>query len=173
MVSILSLTGSFFMLEIYDRVIPSRSIPTLVGLLILAGTLFFFLGLLDVIRTRVLIRVGASLDVGLSLRIYDSIVRMPLWTRRPHDGQQPLRDLDQLRAFLSSYGPTALFDLPWMPIYLVICFMFHPLIGIAATVGGVLLVSLDLGSRRSDAQQGTGGGSFGRRAKLICRSQPT
>ncbi len=142
MVSILSLTGSFFMLEIYDRVIPSRSIPTLVGLLILAGTLFFFLGLLDVIRTRVLIRVGASLDVGLSLRVYDSIVRMPLWTRRPHDGQQPLRDLDQLRAFLSSYGPTALFDLPWMPIYLVICFMFHPLIGIAATVGGVLLVSL-------------------------------
>ncbi len=77
MVNILSLTGSFFMLEIYDRVIPSRSMPTLVGLLILAGTLFFFLGLLDVIRTRVLIRVGASLDVSLSSRVYDTIVRMP------------------------------------------------------------------------------------------------
>ncbi len=142
MVNILSLTGSFFMLEVYDRVIPSKSVPTLVGLLILAGTLFFFLGLLDVIRTRVLIRIGATLDQALSLRVYDTIIRLPLRARAAQGDQRPLRDLDQLRGFLSSSGPSALFDLPWMPIYLAICFMFHPLIGIAASIGGILLISL-------------------------------
>jgi ATP-binding cassette subfamily C protein len=142
MVNILNLTGSFFMLEVYDRVIPSRSIPTLVALLILALTLFVFLGLLDMIRGRILIRIGASLDQALCLRVYDSIIRLPLRMRAaPHD-QQPLRDLDQLRGFLSGTGPSALFDLPWMPIYLSICFLFHPLIGFAATAGGILLISL-------------------------------
>src|SRR5580704_6383063 len=70
LLNVLMLTGSFYMLEVYDRVLPSRSVPTLVGLTVLAGVLFGFLGVLDVIRARVLTRIGASLDQSLSGRVY-------------------------------------------------------------------------------------------------------
>ena len=139
--NVLYLTGSFFMLEIYDRVLPSRSIPTLVGLAVLALILYAFQGVLDLIRGRVLVRIGASLDQDLSSRVYDVLVRLSLKTRTA-DGLQPLRDLDQVRAFLSGTGPASFFDLPWMPLYLGICFLFHPWIGIAATFGALILVGL-------------------------------
>ena len=144
LINVLMLTGSFYMLEVYDRVLPSRSIPTLVGLTILAGALFIFLAALDLIRARVLVRIGASLDESLSGRVYDAIVRLPLKTGSRTDGVQPLRDLDNIRSFLSGMGPTALFDLPWMPIYLSICFAFHVLIGLAALGGALILIALTL-----------------------------
>ena len=144
MINVLYLTGSFFMLEIYDRVIPSRSVPTLVGLSILALALYTFQGVLDLVRTRMLVRIGTYLDGALGGRIFDVLVRLPLKTRPSGDGLQPSRGLDQVRSFLSSVGPTALFDLPWMPLYVGICFLFHPWIGVAALVGALLLVSLTL-----------------------------
>jgi PrtD family type I secretion system ABC transporter len=140
--NVLMLTGSFFMLEVYDRVIPSRSMPTLVGLGILAATLYAFQAALDALRGRILVRIGAALDERLSGRVHDALIRFPLKGQRAGDGLQPLRDLDAVRAFLSGLGPTALFDLPWMPLYLGICYAFHPLIGIAALIGGVALVAL-------------------------------
>jgi ATP-binding cassette subfamily C protein len=143
-INVLYLTCSFFMLEVYDRVIPSRSIPTLVGLFIIAFALYGFQGTLDVLRGRIMIRIGSVLDESLSARIFSAIVWLPTRRGLGGDGMQPLRDLDQIRSFLASYGPIALFDLPWLPIYLAICYMFHPLIGIAATIGGVILVSLTL-----------------------------
>ncbi len=142
--NILMLTGSFFMLEIYDRVLPSRSVPTLVGLALLAGILFSFQAIIDLIRGRLLIRIGASLDASLSDRVYDAIVRLPLRIGNSNEGLQPLRDLDNIRSFLSSLGPTALFDLPWMPLYLGICFAFHFWIGITALIGALILVTLTL-----------------------------
>ena len=144
MSNILMLTGAIFMLEIYDRVLPSRSIPTLVALVILAAVLFTAQGLLDMIRGRVLIRIGARLDEQLSPRVYETIVRLPLKVGNRSDGLQPLRDLDSVRSFLSGPGPTALFDLPWLPIYLAICFAFHPYIGLAALVGAIVLGCLTL-----------------------------
>src|SRR5690349_5075313 len=78
MSNILMLTGAMFMLEIYDRVLPSRSMPTLIGLLILAVILFTALGILDAIRGRILVRIGGSLDEALSGRVYDTLVRLPL-----------------------------------------------------------------------------------------------
>jgi PrtD family type I secretion system ABC transporter len=144
MSNILMLTGAMFMLEIYDRVLPSRSMPTLVGLLVLAATLFAALGILDAIRGRILVRIGGSLDETLSGRVYDTLVRMPLRAGARGDGTQPLRDLDSIRSYLSGLGPVALFDLPWIPLYLAICFAFHPLIGIAALVGAIILVALTL-----------------------------
>src|SRR5262245_16756403 len=114
MSNILMLTGAIFMLEIYDRVLPSRSIPTLVGLIILAAGLYAALGLLDAIRARILVRIGARLDEILSGRVYDAIVRLPLRVGRRADGLQPLRDLDNIRGFLNNSGPAALFDLPWI-----------------------------------------------------------
>ncbi|MGB9366369.1 MAG: type I secretion system permease/ATPase [Xanthobacteraceae bacterium] len=142
LINILYLTGSFYMLEIYDRVLPSRSVPTLIALSILALTLFAFQGVLDVIRSRVMVRIAASLDERLSTRIYDIVVQLPLRSKMPGDGLAPIRDLDQIRSFLIGTGPLALFDLPWMPIYLFICFLFHPWIGVAALVGAIILTSL-------------------------------
>lgn len=134
------LTGSFFMLQVYDRVLPSRSVPTLVGLLALAIILYAFQGALDLVRTRISGRIGRFLEETLGLRVYDAVVRLPLKTRGDGDGLQPLRDIDQVRGFLASGGPAALFDLPWMPLYLGICFYFHFWIGAVALVGACVLV---------------------------------
>ena len=144
LINILMLTGPLFMLQIYDRVLPSHSIPTLVGLAILIAGLFLFQGILDAIRGRVLLRIGGALNDELSGRAYDAVTRLPLKTRGGGDGLQPIRDLDQIRSFLSSAGPSALFDLPWMPLYVGICFLFHPLIGIAAAFGALILIVLTI-----------------------------
>ena len=77
MINLLYLTGSIFMLEVYDRVLPSRSVPTLVGLIILASFLYMAQGLLDMIRNRILGRIGTSLDEALNKRVFDTIVRLP------------------------------------------------------------------------------------------------
>jgi PrtD family type I secretion system ABC transporter len=142
MINLLYLTGSIFMLEVYDRVLPSRSVPTLVGLIILAGGLYVAQGVLDLIRGRILGRVGTSLDEALNKRVFDTVVRLPLTVGARNEGLQPLRDLDNVRSFLGSMGPGAFFDLPWLPFYLVICFAFHWLIGVTALVGAIILVSL-------------------------------
>lgn len=141
-INILYLTGSFFMLEVYDRVLPSRSIPTLIGLIILACGLYIIQGLLDLIRSRILVRIGSTLDEMFSSRVYDIVVRFPLIAGNRSEGLQPLRDLDNVRSFLSGMGPGALFDLPWLPLYLLICFAFHPLIGLTALIGAIVLVAL-------------------------------
>ncbi len=144
LLNLLTLTGSFFMLEIYDRVIPSRSIPTLVGLCVLALTLFAAQGALEALRARILARIGAALDADVGRRVFSLSVQAPLRGARPEEAGQPLRDLDQIRAFLSGSGPAALFDLPWLPVYVALCFLFHPLIGAVAIGGAVLLASLTL-----------------------------
>lgn len=140
--NILMLTSSFFMLQVYDRVLPGRSIPTLAALLLLAVILYAFQSGLDLVRTRISGRVGRYLDERLGLRVFEAVVRMPLKARGDGDGLQPLRDLDQVRSFLSGGGPTALFDLPWLPIYLGICFLFHFWIGLTALAGAVVLVAV-------------------------------
>jgi PrtD family type I secretion system ABC transporter len=142
--NILMLTGSFFMLQVYDRVLPGRSIPTLIALIALATMLYVFQGGLDLVRGRISARVGRHLDETLGLRVYDAMVRLPLKTRGDGDGLQPLRDLDQVRSFLASGGPSALFDLPWMPVYLGICFLFHFWIGVTAFMGALVLIAITL-----------------------------
>ena len=141
-INVLMLTGSFFMLQIYDRVLPSQSIPTLVGIAILAMVLYVLQGALELIRSRVNVRIGAHLDQALSSRVYDAMVRLPLKTRGDGDGLQPLRDLDHIRSFLSGGGPAAFFDLPWLPIYLGICFLFHFWIGVTVFAGSLVLIAL-------------------------------
>jgi len=142
MSNILMLTGALFMLEVYDRVLPSRSVPTLVALLILVIGLYGAQGVIDAIRSRILVRVGSSLDEAMSMRVYNAIVRLPLKTGVKAEGVQPIRDLDTVRSFLSGIGPVALFDLPWMPVYLIICFVFHPYIGLTALVGAIILIAI-------------------------------
>jgi PrtD family type I secretion system ABC transporter len=111
---------------------------------VLAAGLFITQGVLDLIRSRILLRVGSYIDEKLSGRVFDTIVRLPLKAQSRGDGLQPLRDLDTIRNFLSGQGPTTLFDLPWMPIYLAIIFSFHPMLGVAALIGAIILIGLTL-----------------------------
>jgi ATP-binding cassette subfamily C protein len=144
LVNILYLTGAIYMMEMYDRVLPSRSIPTLVGLSVLALSLFVFQGILDILRARVLVRIGRRIGDRLSLRVFHLVGRLALSTRTAGDGLQPVRDIDQIRNFLSSPGPLALLDLPWIPFYIGACFFLHYWIGITALAGSLVLVALTL-----------------------------
>ena len=144
LLNLLMLTGSLFMLEVYDRVLPSRSVPTLIGLCLVAVILFTAQGLLDLIRGRLLVRVGSVIDESLAARVFDILVLLPVRAGSRNDSLQPLRDLDAIRSFLSGPGPTALFDLPWLPFYLGIVFAFHPLLGVTATAGAIVLIILTL-----------------------------
>lgn len=143
-VNVLALTSPLFMLQVYDRVLASGSVPTLIGLAVLAAGLYLFQAGLDIIRARVLLRIGEHFDGVLCGRVHHAVVRLPLVARMPGDGLQPLRDLDNVRGFLSGQGPTAFFDLPWMPLYLGICFLFHVWIGVTALAGAIILILLTL-----------------------------
>jgi ATP-binding cassette subfamily C protein len=141
-INILMLTGSIYMLQVYDRVLPSRSVPTLIGLTVLVIFLFGLQGLLDFVRQRLLTRVGSTLDAELAGRVFGIVVTLPLRGRSGADGLLPLRDFDTVRGFLSGIGPTALFDLPWLPLYLGLCFLLHPWLGLIALVGAIVLFVL-------------------------------
>ncbi|HCL65152.1 MAG TPA: type I secretion system permease/ATPase [Rhizobium sp.] len=143
-INVLALSGSLFMMEVYDRVIPSGSLPTLTGLFALVAILYLFQGALDLMRTRLLTRIGASLDQSLGSRVFDAVIGLQLRAPRVGETSQPLRDLDMIRGFLSSSGPSAFFDLPWLPFYLGICFLFHKLLGLAVLGGAIFLIFLTL-----------------------------
>lgn len=142
--NILMLNGAIFMLQVYDRVLPSRSVPTLVGLSILAAALFFGQALIDLLRGRIMTRIGAELDETVSARVFSAIARLPLLVGQQGDGLQPQRDLDSIRTFLASPGPNALFELPWLPFYIAIIWGFHPILGLTAIGGAIVLVTLTI-----------------------------
>src|SRR6201747_2553742 len=159
MINLLYLTGSVFVLEIFHRGLPSRSMPTLGGPVVLAGGLSSAQGILDRLRGRILGRIGTSLDEAINARVFDTVVRLPLLVGNRNEGLQPLRDLDNVRSFLGSMGPGAFFDLPWLPFYLAICFAFHVMIGLTALVGAIILVSLTVLTEfmsRTPAREATG-----------------
>ena len=142
--NLLTLTGPLFMLQVYDRVVPSQSIPTLLGLGVIVALMYATLGFLDQMRARILIRVGAYVDEVVHPKVFRAVVTMPLRSTLPGDGLQPLRDLDQLRSFISGGGPAAFSDLPFLPIQIIICFLIDPLIGYAVICGAVVIFCLTL-----------------------------
>ncbi len=139
-INILALAGSMYMLQVYDRVLPSQSVPTLIGLSVLLLLLYAAFGSLDYCRSRLLSRVGRGVDKRIRERVLDAALSGRRNSNDQRSGQQAIRDLDTVCGFASSAGPTALFDLPWMPLYLVLIYFLHPTLGIFATVGGLLLV---------------------------------
>jgi PrtD family type I secretion system ABC transporter len=143
-INVLGFTGPLFMLEVYDRVIPSGSLPTLVALLILVAGLYAFSGFLEVVRGRVLSRVAGLVDTSLSKRVLGVIAGSSLKTKINGDVLKPAQEMDQIRAFLGGAGPGALFDLPWMPVYLAVCFFLHPLIGCLAAAAMLILMGLTI-----------------------------
>ena len=150
--NLLMLTGPLFMIAVYDQVIPTRNLSTLLGLMLIGFTAYALYGFADNLRGRVMTRFAASFAEALSGRVFDAVMRQPLVSGFQADTVRPVRDLEDIRAYLAGPGMQAMFDAPWIPIYLAICFAFHPLIGLAVVAGAVVLVVLavvaELGSRR-------------------------
>jgi PrtD family type I secretion system ABC transporter len=143
-VNLLTLSGSLYMLQVYDRVIPSHNVATLVGLSAIVVFAYLLQGYFDALRGRMLARIGALFDIKLQPQIHFALVSLPLRGTKPALAQQPLRDLDQVRAFLSGVGPTAFLDMPWIPLFLIALFLFHPAIGVIATLGAMAIVAMTL-----------------------------
>ncbi len=143
-INILLLTSPIFMLQVYDRVLTSRSHQTLIALLGIATLLLVLMSILDQLRSSILIRIGLALDRSLREHVFNGVIEQQLMRRTTGDGQQPVRDLDVVRTFLAGPGPIALFDLPWMPLYVAICFLLHPLLGALSIAGAAILVGLTI-----------------------------
>jgi ATP-binding cassette, subfamily C, bacterial PrsD len=148
-INILMLTGSIYMLQVYDRVLSSRSIPTLIGISAIVLAAFVLQGILDAIRLRMLARIGAAFEDRLAPMTFEMARLLPLRGARSEQAMQGVRDLDTVRGFLGSLGPTAFFDMPFMPIFFIGCFLLHPHLGILALIGGGIIVALTLWTERS------------------------
>jgi PrtD family type I secretion system ABC transporter len=140
-INILALTGAFYMLQIYDRALTSGSVPTLLAISALAIGLYFFQGLFDIIRSQILVRVGARLDKKIAPMAHEVAVDMPRFGFSSAEALERGRDVDTVRSFLGSQGPVALFDLPWMPLFLIFVYMLHPWLG-ALTLGGAVVLAM-------------------------------
>ena len=140
-INILALTSAFYMLQIYDRALTSGSVPTLLALSVLAVGLYLFQGLFDVIRSQILIRMGARLDRRIAPVAHQVAIDMPRFGFSTAEALERGRDVDMVRGFLGSQGPVALFDLPWMPVYLVFVYMLHPWLG-GLTLAGAFVLTL-------------------------------
>jgi ABC-type protease/lipase transport system fused ATPase/permease subunit len=141
--NVLALTGSLYMLQVYDRVIPSKSLPTLIALTILMIGMFAIYGLLDWVRTTIMVRLGLRIDRVLRDPIYETVLAAPSH-QSARDSLQPTRDLDTVRMFLSGAGPIALLDVPWIPVYLLLVYLLHPWLGLLTAIGGATLLVLAL-----------------------------
>jgi ATP-binding cassette, subfamily C, bacterial len=140
-ISILALTGSFYMLQVYDRALTSGSVPTLIAISVLAIGLYLFQGMFDILRSQILVRVGARLDRRLAPVAHQVAIDMPRLGYSTSEALERGRDVDTIRGFCGSQGPAALFDLPWMPLFLVFVYILHPTLG-ALTLGGAIVLTL-------------------------------
>lgn len=147
--NILMLGGAFYMMLVYDSVLPSRSVPTLLGLLALLGVVYIFQGYFDTLRSSILADVANALDRQLSRRVQDAISQMRLSGRHSlAEGLIPMRDLDQIRSFLSG-GVATLFDLPWMVIFIAVLFALHSWLGFTTLAGAIVIFSLTVFTDRA------------------------
>lgn len=139
--NLMMLTPAVYMLQVYDRALVSRNVTTLTMLTLLVIGLFLLMATLEMVRTRVLIRVGNCLDMDLNRRIFTAAFERNL-SRAGGNPAQALQDLAQVRQFLTGNGLFAFFDAPWTPIYLLVAYLFHPLLGLVTLIGSLILIGL-------------------------------
>lgn len=142
LVNILMLTGPLYMLQVYDRVLGSQSEPTLVALSILMVFLFGMMALLDHARARVAARIGARFTERLDGRVFSAGLRLSAVVPSDPSAQLAQRDLESVQKLLASPVLMALFDMPWTPFFLMAIFLFHPLLGWLAVIGGGALIAM-------------------------------
>ncbi len=146
-VNLLMLVGPLFMMQVYDRVLGSRSVETLTALTLLVGFLYVMMGILDYARGRVLARFGARFQSALQDRVFDATVKRAVIPSERAAASGAMSDLDAIRTVFSSPAPLALLDLPWAPIFVVAIFMFHPMLGWLAVVGGIVLIVVTIANQ--------------------------
>ncbi len=146
--NILALTGSLFMLQVYDRVLPSGSVPTLVALGLIVLVLYAYYGVLDYVRSRIFVRVGRKVEEGLRNRVFDAMSTLSL-NKANLVGGLPVQDLNTIRQFISGQGPLAYFDMPYVPLYLMVVFLLHWILGVVATISAVIIFGLALLAERA------------------------
>jgi len=147
-INLLALTGSLYMLQVYDRVLSSHSVPTLVSLSVLMLVLYGFYGVLDLLRNQASGRASVLFDRRIAGPVHAVVVNLPLKGASRSMAQQPMRDVDTIRTFFASGGPVAFLDLPWMPLYLAFVFLLHPSLGLMCLSGMLLLVVLTFVTER-------------------------
>lgn len=140
-INLMVLVPSLYMLQVYDRVLASRNETTLLMLTLLTLAAYLLMASLEMVRSFVLIRIGARLDMLLNRRVYTAAFEQNL-KRAGANAGQALQDLTTIRQFMTGNGLFAFFDAPWFPLYLLVIFLFHPYLGLFALVGTVLLVAL-------------------------------
>lgn len=140
-INVLGLVPSIYMLQVYDRVLQSRNVTTLVMLTLILLVFYTILGMLELARSKLLIRVGAQLDVKLNDRVFVASFEQNL-KRAGGNAGQALNDLTNIRQFLTGNGLFAFFDAPWAPVYLLVIFMFSPWLGGFALLSSIALFSL-------------------------------
>ncbi len=148
LVNILMLTGPLFMLQVYDRVLTSGSVPTLVALTGIVIALYAYYGFLEYLRARILVRIGRRVEEKLRDRVFDSMAEHAL-RRTQGIGGQPINDLATIRQFLSGQGPFAFLDMPWVPIYLLVIFLMHWVLGVAAVIAAIVIFILAVWSEKA------------------------
>jgi len=144
-INLLALTGSLYMMQVYDRVLSSRSGATLLYLTLLATACLATMALLEVVRSRLLVRIGTRLDAQLSEMLFQHGL-----SSGKHG--QALRDLDMVRGFSTGATGLALLDAPWIPVYIALVYVLHPMLGHVAVAGGIALFLLGLWNERSSRQ---------------------
>lgn len=159
-INLLGLNASIYMMQVYDRVLGSRSIETLVLLTIITAFLYLVWAALEGLRSRLLERAGIAFDTKVAADVFDAVRRMAL--RAPGNGQaQALRDLDTVRDFYAGAGLAALCDVPWVPIYMICATLLHPYYGVLAVASclfsGFLAVLNNRATRQSLAEAGRAG----------------
>ena len=137
--NLLMLAGPLFMLQVYDRVLSSRSLSTLTAFVVLITAVYLFYAFIETLRSRMSLRLANLFDHAMGERLFQASIRLRLSVGQAGT-LEPVRDGDTLRAFLASPGPLALLDLPWVPIYLALVFVIHPYLG-WLTTGGALVVT--------------------------------
>ncbi len=143
-VNILMLTGPIYMLNVYDRVLGSRSFETLVALSVLVAFLYGMMGLLDYVRGRVMGRVGARFQARMDRRVFAAAMRGTTTGRVSRQAATGLRDLESIQRLLTSPALMSVFDLPFAPLFFVGIFVFHPWMGWLGLGGAAVLVLLAL-----------------------------
>lgn len=143
-VNMLMLTGPLYMLNVYDRVLGSRSLETLIALSVLVAFLYTMMGVMDFVRGRVMGRVGARFQATMDRRVFAAVLKATTMNRALKEAATGLRDLESVQRLITSPALMALFDLPWTPLFFFGIFLFHPWMGLLGLGGGAILITIAL-----------------------------
>jgi ATP-binding cassette subfamily C protein EexD len=162
--NLLMLVPAFFMLNVYDKAIGSNSLSTLAVLSIITLFMFIGLGAMEALRSRVLVAIGIKLDKSLGSLVYEATFQQALQKGATHATAAPIQDFGTLRQFISGTGAITVFDVPWIPIYILVMFLFHPVLGWMGVASALLLLCVAVANQRATTNGLTIANSLARKA---------